>query len=454
MGLRVKTTSVVFLFYCLLLSGCIPAATTRLSSNDISTTAKSLPIRNDAATVYIIREGHSFYGKAALYRIMVNGYEIGDLANDTFTYFYSKDGNLSINTLNTLNNYYEPVDLNIKVKAGKKYFVKINAGEHNFIKSISEQEAMVLLNSTQLIYIDDVVTLQPNDNRLMAIDPPKPSEAIYDNSKSFSASSDPQKDEIDVPYSVTTKPNAQNYAVVIGIENYRQKLPKADHAANDATVVSEYLSKSLGYPEQNIITITNDHAAKSDLEKYLNNWLKNKVDKDSNVFIYYSGHGAPNPKTGDAYLVPYDGDPAFIDETGYSLKRLYDNLALLPAKQVIVALDSCFSGAGGKSVAAPGSRALVRVEKATAQNIVVMTASADDQISSTYMDKGHGIFTYFLLKGIKESLEEDRGSKLEVADLYAYLKPQVERMSRKKFNSEQTPQLITANDQMRKIGLR
>lgn len=37
---------------------------------------------------------------------------------------------------------------------------------------------------------------------------------------------------------------------------------------------------------------------------------------------------------------------------------------------------------------------------------------------------------------------------------YAYLKPQVESMSRKKFNSEQTPQLITANEQMRKIGLR
>jgi|GEM_PF-2972502 len=253
---------------------------------------------------------------------------------------------------------------------------------------------------------------------------------------------------------IVVKKQNNSYAIIIGIENYRQKLPKADFATNDATTVSNYLVKTLGYPEENVITLTNDHATKSDLEKYLSSWLKNNVEKDSNVFIYYSGHGAPNPKNGDAYLVPYDGDPAFIADTGYSLKQLYANLAKLPAKQVIVALDSCFSGAGGKSVAAPGSRALVRTEKTTASNLVVMTASADDQISSTYMDKVHGIFTYFLLKGIKESLEGDQNNRLQVGDLYAYLKPQVESMSRKKFNSEQTPQLITANDQMRKIGLR
>ena len=245
-----------------------------------------------------------------------------------------------------------------------------------------------------------------------------------------------------------------SFAIVIGIEKYRQKLPKADFAASDAKTVTNYLVKALGYPEENVITLTNENAAKSDLEKYLSSWLRNNVEKDSNVFIYYSGHGAPNPKTGDAYLVPYDGDPAFIADTGYSLKQLYANLARLPAKQVVVALDSCFSGAGGKSVAAPGSRALVRTEKTTAGNLVVMTASADDQISSTYMDKGHGIFTYFLLKGIKESLEGDQNNRLQVGDLYAYLKPQVESMSRKKFNSEQTPQLITANEQMKRIGLR
>ena len=103
---------------------------------------------------------------------------------------------------------------------------------------------------------------------------------------------------------VKMKANKNAYAIVIGIENYRQKLPKADYAVADAKTMTEYLTKVMGYPEENVVTLTNEHAAKSDFEKYFEKWLFNNVEKDSSVFIYYSGHGAPNVKTGDAFLVP------------------------------------------------------------------------------------------------------------------------------------------------------
>lgn len=262
-----------------------------------------------------------------------------------------------------------------------------------------------------------------------------------------------RSDVDDLP-SIKTKLNKSAYAIVIGIEQYRQKLPKADYAVSDAKLVSEYLSKVMGYPEENIVTLINEHATKSDLEKYFEKWLSNNVEKESTVLVYYSGHGAPNPSSGDAYLVPYDGDPSFIEQTGYSLKRVYENLAKLPAKNIIVTLDACFSGAGGKSVSAKGSRALVRIEKTSARNIAILTASQDNQISSSYEDKGHGVFTYFLLKGIKELLGEDKNSKLELNELYNYIKPQVERTSRRLYNNEQTPQLMAADEQLKKLGLR
>jgi uncharacterized caspase-like protein len=171
------------------------------------------------------------------------------------------------------------------------------------------------------------------------------------------------------------------------------------------------------------------------------------VEKGSAVFVYYSGHGAPNPRTGDAYLVPYDGDPSFIDQTGYSLKRMYEALGKLPAKEIIVALDSCFSGAGGRSVLAEGARPLVmnlQTSFALSGNIKVMAAASGDQISSTYKDKGHGLFTYFMLKGIKnEDVVKPDGS-IAVNALFSYVKPQVERIARKQYNNEQTPQLIEA----------
>ena len=135
------------------------------------------------------------------------------------------------------------------------------------------------------------------------------------------------------------KTNKNAYAIIIGIENYRQKLHKADFATQDARLVADYLTKAMGYPEENVITLLNEHATNVDFAKYFEKWLPNNVEKDSSVFIYYSGHGAPNTKNGDAYLVPYDGDPSFIEQTGYPLRKLYESLNKLQAKEIIVALD-------------------------------------------------------------------------------------------------------------------
>lgn len=253
------------------------------------------------------------------------------------------------------------------------------------------------------------------------------------------------KSDVDTPPPAFASDKNNAYAVVVGIERYRQKLPAADFANHDAETVAEYLTKSLGYPEENVVTLINDHAALGDFVKYFEKWLPNNVEPGATVFVYYSGHGAPNPKTGDAYLVPYDGDPAFIDETGYSLKRMYAALGKLPAKEVVVALDSCFSGSGGRSVIAKGARAITLNLKDTAlpsHNMTVLAASSGEQMSSTYDDKGHGLFTYFLLKGIKHEDVVAPSGVLRIDDLFAYLKPQVERVARKQYNNEQTPQLI------------
>lgn len=253
------------------------------------------------------------------------------------------------------------------------------------------------------------------------------------------------KSDVDELPAIRAKLNKNFYAIVIGIESYRQKLPKADYAVADAKTVTEYLTKVMGYPEENVVTLTNDRASLTDFIKYFEKWLPNNVEKDSSVFIYYSGHGAPNTKTGDAYLVPYDGDPSFIEQTGYPLKKLYESLNKLQAKEIIVALDSCFSGAGGKSVIAKGARPLVmnlEQDMKAFDKLTVLSAASGEQTSSTYDEKGHGLFTYFMLKGIKNEDVVKQDGSIKMDDLFGYLKPQVERVARKQYNNEQTPQLI------------
>lgn len=235
------------------------------------------------------------------------------------------------------------------------------------------------------------------------------------------------------------RPNA--YALVIGVETYREKLPKADFAASDAKLMGEYLVKVMGFPEENVVVRVNDKASLTDFMKYVENWLPNNVEKGGTVFVYYSGHGAPNPKTGTAFLVPYDGDPTFIESTGYPLERLYASLAKLPTDDVTVVLDSCFSGAGGRSVLAKGARPLVQVVSVTkGARASVLTAGAGDQISNAYEEKGHGLLTYFLLKALGGEGDANKDGNVSMREAFDYARPNVQRVARKLYNNEQTPQ--------------
>lgn len=258
-----------------------------------------------------------------------------------------------------------------------------------------------------------------------------------------------QTSDVDVLPLTKTSLRKNAHAVVIGIEGYRNELPQASHAERDARVMARYLSGTMGYEESNVALLLNDRATRSDMEKYFETWLPNRVESEDTVFVYFSGHGAPNAKSGEAYLVPYDGDPLFLDNTGYPLSRLYQSLANLPAKEVVVVLDSCFSGAGGRSVIAKGMRPIITEVKSPLLGngkTIVLAASSGQQVSSTYEQKAHGLMTYFFLKGLQGEADTNKDGKIDIAELFEYLRPQVERVARRDFNNEQTPLLLGNTD--------
>ncbi|MDP3286175.1 MAG: caspase family protein [Desulfobacterales bacterium] len=380
--------------------------------------------------LYIYRNA-IFAGSGVLSEIFVDGNPVGKLAESTYLAVLLESGKHRVHDGN-------PQSLvPINIEAGKKYYVKVSAAASPFI--VSEDDARKAMADYKLIDESEepiqIMSAKTKSTNVAGTLSTEPVPAITVRS------------DIDELPAIKTKRNKNAYAIVIGIEQYRQKLPKADFATQDASLVADYLIKAMGYPEENVVLLTNDKALQSDLTKYFEKWLGNNVEKDSTVFIYYSGHGAPDTKTGWAYLVPYDGDPSFITETGYSLKRMYDALGKLPAKEIIVALDSCFSGAGGRSVIAKGARPLVMNLQSNVSlpgNMTVLSASSGEQISSTYDEKGHGLFTYFMLKGFKNEDVVNPDGSIKMDDLFGYIKPQIERIARKQYNNEQTPQLIGA----------
>lgn len=124
--------------------------------------------------------------------------------------------------------------------------------------------------------------------------------------------------DVDDAPKVSLPTQKNQFAVLIGIEQYRQQLPKVEFAAHDAQIMREYLVKTLGYPEENVVTLLNQNATKTDIEKYIEQWLPNHVDKNSSVFVFYSGHGAPNAKTNEGYLLPYGWRPHLFGGHGVS----------------------------------------------------------------------------------------------------------------------------------------
>ncbi|MBI5623053.1 MAG: caspase family protein [Elusimicrobia bacterium] len=244
---------------------------------------------------------------------------------------------------------------------------------------------------------------------------------------------------------LSSAPRPDDLALVVGVEKY-QLVPSADYGERDAATFRDYLL-GLGVPEENIVLLTGARATRTGLVKYLEEWLPRNASAESRVYFYFSGHGAPDPKTGEAFLVPWDGDPRFLESSGYPLAKLYSGLAGLKAREVVVALDSCFSGAGGRSVLAKGIRPLVakvRTEAPASRKLSVLTASSAEEVAGSLEKKGHGLFTYYLLKGLQGEADADKDKHVTLAELHAYLGKSVAKAARLQ-NREQSPQLKAAD---------
>jgi hypothetical protein len=247
-----------------------------------------------------------------------------------------------------------------------------------------------------------------------------------------------------LPVHVAGQP--QNLALLIGIEHYRD-LPRVDHARADAERVRNYLRDSLDLPEDHIVLLTDGNAGLTDINKYIDGWLPRMARTADRLYFYFAGHGSPDTTSGVAHLVPYDGDPRFLQQTGIDLGQLYDRLAKSGVREVVVMLDACFTGSGGRSVLPKGARPLVRVATPARPpaSVSVMTAAGPSQITGPYAPGDAGLFTYFLMEGLAGAADADGDSQISADELIRYVRPRVGREARKE-NRDQTPELIVGRE--------
>lgn len=245
------------------------------------------------------------------------------------------------------------------------------------------------------------------------------------------------KSDIDVDIPNANGVASNTFAVIIANENYESD-PKVDYAIQDGETFKTYCEQTLGIPS-NHIKMKLD--ASYNNIRTLVNWVADVTelyDGKARVIFYYSGHGSQGAD-GITSLLPVDGS-ANDEASGYSLKTLYGQLGAMPVQDVCVFLDACFSGKQRNDeliVAARGARRAV--EEAPLGNMVVFSAAQDKETAFAYPEKGHGMFTYYLLKKLKES----RGTTT-LGDLADYINESVARSSRLTMNAKQTPNTSTS----------
>lgn len=257
--------------------------------------------------------------------------------------------------------------------------------------------------------------------------------------------------DIDVNIPKTKKVNGNAIAVVIGNQSYtHHDIPNVDYAINDARTMKEYLIQTFGFKEENILYVEDATQSKfnslfgtSDNHKgRLYNYVK---ANESDVFIYYSGHGVPDVETNEAYFAPVDCDPSLVSLNGYSIDVFYNNISKIPFKSLNVVIDACFSGnSDAGALIKQASPVLIKTKSKVFQNpkSSLFTSCASNQISSWYPEKRHSLFTYYYLKGIQGSANTNGDKKITLEEIQEYIFKEVSYRARRLHNRMQTPDII------------
>jgi uncharacterized caspase-like protein len=244
--------------------------------------------------------------------------------------------------------------------------------------------------------------------------------------------------------------------LIIGIEDYAH-LPKVNFARKDALIVRDYFIRILGVPEENIIMLIDSDATRARIEGYLQQYIPANVGPETTLYVYFAGHGAPDPDKGNPYLVPFDGDIRFLGNTGYPLKSLYDDIGKLKIRRSYVFLDSCFSGVASRAaeMLIKGARpVLIHSNKVRLDphKIVAFSATSAGQMSNPFPKTEHGLFTYYLLRALRGEADSDDDRWLSVKEIYEYVRRHVSRES-KKMGHEQTPMIAPPTEKLKDIAI-
>jgi predicted secreted protein len=222
-------------------------------------------------------------------------------------------------------------------------------------------------------------------------------------------------------------------ALIIGLDGY-ENIARAPWAESDASVFFDYAQQSLGIPADRIALITGDKSDRSGIYDSLDMWLPTMVEEgDSNVYVYFAGHGLATADGEQAYLIPYDGNLENLRRTAIPRKEVISVLKDLKAKSVTLFMDTCYSGTpkGGKGTLVADSRGLRIVKKdnfsSLPKNFTIFSAASNQQTASSHPNLENGLFSYWMMRGLGGDADSNNDRKITNGELHKFINKNVKK---------------------------
>ena len=253
------------------------------------------------------------------------------------------------------------------------------------------------------------------------------------------------------PSNMRSKSNKNRVALIIGIEKYEQA-PPASYANLDATYFYEYARKGFGVSKSNMMLLVDEDANLIKSLGIISKWLPGKVVKNqTELIIFFAGHGLASNDGKELYFLTQDSDPDLLTRTALSRTELFKEILSLEPKSVTMFMDTCYSGISRDEEVLLASARPIRIaaddQDGVPDNFTIFTASQLDQISSGLKEASHGIFSYYLMKGLEGKADANKDKQITNGELLAYMDQNVSQKA-SELGRQQNPSLAGDRDQV------
>ncbi len=219
------------------------------------------------------------------------------------------------------------------------------------------------------------------------------------------------------PVRVEASRNVKIYAVIVGVGRYTA-MPSLKFTDDDAYRFYSFLRSPEGgaLPDEQITILVDEDATRDKILNSMRQYFL-KADENDVVLFYFSGHGL------EGCFLPVDFD-------GYNNKLRHEEIKQVlmqsKAKHKLCIADACHSGTLNYGLAAKGPAPVsldlyYQAFEDTKGGVALLMSSKAEELSLEDHGLRQGVFTYYLLRGLKGAANANGDNLITIRELYNFV---------------------------------